>query len=77
MLPKSSHQVPCSTRRAASRTGYMFSLAKQFDRYVERLYSYNWFGAGCRGFDAGLVAADGTRRPAYDVFRARLRTFTR
>ena len=68
---------PCSTRRAASRTRYMFSLAKKYDRYVERLYSYNFFGANCRGFDAGLVAANGTRRPAYSVFRDRLKSFTR
>jgi hypothetical protein len=55
----------------------MFSLAKKYDRYVERLYSYNFFGANCNGFDAGLVAANGTRRPAYSVFRDRLKSFTR
>jgi len=32
---------PCSTRRAASRTSYMFHLARKYDRYVERLYAYN------------------------------------
>jgi hypothetical protein len=68
---------PCSTRRAASRTSYMFSLARKYDSYVERLYSYNFFGANCRGFDAGLVAANGTRRPAYSVFRSKLGSFTR
>ena len=68
---------PCSTKRAASRTSYMFKLAKKYDSYVERLYSYNFFGANCNGFDAGLVASNGTRRPAYDVFRVQLRSFTR
>lgn len=68
---------PCNPRRAASRTSYMFRLAKKYDRYVERLYNYNFFGADCRGFDAGLITAGGARRPAYDVFRARLRSFTR
>ncbi len=68
---------PCSTRRAASRTSYMFRLARKYDRYLERLYAYNFYGANCNGFDAGLVAADGSRRPAYGVFRARLRSFTR
>ncbi|MGZ4270021.1 MAG: hypothetical protein ACXVSX_12505 [Solirubrobacteraceae bacterium] len=68
---------PCSTRRAASRTSYMFRLAKKYDRYVERLYAYNFFGADCRGFDAGLVTATGRPRPAYGVFRAHIRSFTR
>jgi hypothetical protein len=68
---------PCNVRRAASRTSYMFRLAKRFDRYIERLYAYNFFGANCRGFDAGLISANGAKRPAYDVFRARLRSFTR
>jgi hypothetical protein len=68
---------PCNTRRAASRTAYMFRLARRYDRYIERLYAYNFFGAGCRGFDAGLVEADGTPRPAYGVFRSKLGSFTR
>ena len=69
---------PCSTRRAASRTRYMFSLAKKYDRYVERLYSYNFFGANCKGFDAG--PGDLHRQPApglQRVQRERLGSFTR
>jgi hypothetical protein len=68
---------PCNTHRAASRTAYMFRLARRYDRYVERLYAYNFYGAGCRGFDAGLVEADGTPRPAYRVFRLKLGSFNR
>jgi hypothetical protein len=68
---------PCNPRRAARRTSYMFGLARRYDRYIDRLYAYNFFGAGCQGFDAGLVEADGTPRPAYHVFRAKLRSFTR
>jgi hypothetical protein len=68
---------PCNPRRAASRTAYMFTLARRYDRYLERLYSYNFFGAGCNGFDAGLVEADGRLRPAYGVFRQKLSSFTR
>ena len=68
---------PCDTGRAASRTAYMFRLARRYDRQVERLYSYNFYGAGCQGFDAGLVEADGTPRPAYGVFRSKLRSFIR
>jgi hypothetical protein len=68
---------PCSTRRAARSVSYMFTLARKFDRYVERLYAYNWTGADCRGFDAGLVSAGGKTRPGYRTFKARARSFAR
>ncbi len=68
---------PCSPSRAASRTKFMFDLLKTYDKDIERLYSYNWFGANCMGFDAGLVDADGSARPAYAVFKSRLKTAAR
>jgi hypothetical protein len=68
---------PCNTRRAANRTAYMFTLARRYDRYLERLYTYNFFGAGCQGFDAGLVEANGIPRSAYSVFKRKLGSFTR
>jgi hypothetical protein len=55
----------------------MFSLADRYDAprrglrsTIGRLYVYEWFGAppGAR-FDAGLVAPDGTPRPAFYVVR--------
>jgi hypothetical protein len=68
----------CSTSRAASRTRYMFSLARHFQRSVKRLYIYSWSGTGCSGgFDAGLVDQHGKPRAAYSVVRSALRTFTR
>jgi hypothetical protein len=68
----------CSTNRAASRTKYMFSLAKRFRRYVKRLYIYSWTGTGCGGgFDAGLVGPDGKPRAAYGVVKRSLSSFTR
>ncbi len=68
---------PCNRQRAASRTTFMFDTARRLDRNIERLYTYNWIGANCNGFDAGLVEANGTLRPAYAVFRSRLRSFQR
>src|SRR6185312_14042471 len=68
---------PCSERRAASSVGYMFHLARLFRRYVTRLYTYNWYGSDCNGFDAGLVRANGARRPAYYAFRKSLGSFIR
>ena len=61
---------PCDRSRQANRTKYMFDLIKKYDKNIERLYSYNWFGAGCtRGFDGGLVEANGSVRPALATFR--------
>jgi hypothetical protein len=70
---------PCSTSRAASRIKYMFSLAKTYRTAgVQRIYIYNWTGAGCSArFDAGLTAPDGTPRKAYDVVRAQLSDYER
>jgi hypothetical protein len=65
---------PCDTSRQANRTKYMFDLIKKYDKNIERLYSYNWFGAGCTsGFDGGLVEANGAARPALATFRAGLK----
>lgn len=65
---------PCSRSRQSSTTKFMFTLIKRYDRNIERLYSYNWFGAGCaKGFDGGLVEANGTPRPALAAFEKGLK----
>jgi hypothetical protein len=63
----------CDKRRQADRTKYMFSMIKKYDKNVERLYSYNWFGNGCEGFDAGLVEANGAPRASYTAFKEGLK----
>lgn len=68
---------PCSEERAAKRTSFMFDLARTFRRDITRLYVYNWTGADCKGFDAGLTRADGSLRPAYATFKARAASFKR
>jgi hypothetical protein len=69
---------PCDKSRAANRIKYMYKLAKQFDRYVERMYAYAYWGNDCRErFDAGLVNADGSKRPGYTAFKKGLKNFTR
>ena len=60
-LAKFGGSFPCDKSRQANRTSFMFDMIKTYDKDVERLYSYNWFGADCELFDAGLVEADGTR----------------
>jgi hypothetical protein len=76
---------PFSPSRQASRIRNMFTFASRYRRSgVARVYSYNWFGVetttrcgrSCE-FDAGLVGPDGTLRPVYATFRARLRDYSR
>ena len=69
----------CDLKRQSTTTKFMFSMIKTHDKDVERLYSYNWFGTTtrCDGFDAGLVDADGTPRPAFTTFKKGLRNATR
>jgi len=79
-LTKQGTAFPCDDARAAARTRYMFSLAKKFDRYIERLYSYNWTPSpvcSLSEFDGGLVNVDGSTRPAYGVFKSSLSSFQR
>jgi hypothetical protein len=73
-----------SESRQAKALPRMFTLASRFrSKGVQRVYSYNWFGAtngGCGStcpFDSGLVDPDGTPRPAYAVFAAKIRNYSR
>jgi hypothetical protein len=79
-LTKQGTAFPCDDRRAADRTQYMFTLAKRYQRYIQRLYTYNWTpSAVCEesDFDGGLVNIDGKPRPAYAVFKRNLTGFKR
>lgn len=70
---------PCDLARQANRTKFMFDMIKTYDKDVERLYSYNWFGTDprCNSFDAGLVDGNGTPRPAYTTFKNGLKNAKR
>jgi hypothetical protein len=68
----------CDLSRQANRTKYMFDLIKKYDKDIERLYSYNYFGNGCTpAFDGGIVDENGKPRPAYDTFKSQLKNTTR
>jgi hypothetical protein len=59
-----------SERRAATATKRMFSLARKYRKRITRLYVYQWsIDFSGNRFDAGLVRADGSPRPAYYVVR--------
>jgi hypothetical protein len=78
-LTKQGTAFPCNDARAASRTRYMFALAKRYQHYIQRLYTYNWTPSDvCEEseFDGGLVNVDGSVRPAYNVFKSSLRGFS-
>jgi hypothetical protein len=70
---------PCSTERARNRLRNMFDLARRYRTSgVQRLYVYNWSGAGCSArFDAGLTNPDGSARPGYTYLRSALRNYLR
>jgi len=63
---------PRDEQRAARATAYALEQARANER-VGRIYLYNWTGADAKArFDAGLIAPDGTARPAFDVLRREL-----
>jgi hypothetical protein len=71
---------PCNLARAADRTRYMFTLAKKFDTYIDRLYSYDWSpSSDCNqsDFDGGLINPNGSPRPAFAAFKSGLKGFKR
>jgi hypothetical protein len=75
-LAEFASAFPCDVDRQANRTQYMFDLAKRFRSHVKRLYIYNYYGTDCSTrFDAGLVNADGTPRPAYGVVAKNVKKF--
>jgi hypothetical protein len=66
-----------SERRAASRTKYMFKLARKYKR-IKRIYNYRWFGEPRTArFDAGLVDPDGSARPGFNQFRKSIKGLPR
>jgi hypothetical protein len=68
---------PYSLKRAASRTKYMFKLARKYKR-VKRIYVYRWFGEPRSArFDAGLVNSNGSARPAFKQFKKSIKGLPR
>jgi hypothetical protein len=60
-------------KRAARALRYMFKLADASSSKIQRLYIFDWTGAGASArFDAGLVTAAGKARAGYSVVRQHL-----
>jgi hypothetical protein len=67
---------PPSAERQAARAAWVFRPARQFRSRVRRLYWYEFRGPDLPdgGWDSGLLAGDGSRRPVFDaVLRERFR----
>ena len=68
-LVQFGRNFPRDEQRAARATAYAIEQARDNER-VGRIYLYNWTGTDPKArFDAGLIAPDGTARPAFDVLR--------
>jgi hypothetical protein len=78
-IVKFGRSFPCSTARAANRLSWMFRLARRYRRSgIDRLYVYNWTGAGCQArFDAGLTSPSGAPRAGYRYLRKVLPAYER
>jgi hypothetical protein len=75
VLPNGGTLFPYSLGRANRAVKRMFSLARRYRGRIKRLYIYNWFGQPrSQRFDAGLVNANRTPRPAYKTVRRTLRS---
>lgn len=71
-IVKFGRSFPPDEQRAARAVAYALKLARENER-VMRIYLYNWTGSKPSDrFDAGLIAPDGTARPAFDVLREAL-----
>jgi len=71
-LVQFGRSFPRDEQRAARATAYALKQARDDER-VKRIYLYNWTGDKPDArFDAGLIAPDGTARPAFDVLREAL-----
>jgi hypothetical protein len=58
--------------RARASVSFAFETARAFAGRVSRLYLYQWQADPHGHFDAGLVRADGSSRPALDVVRTQV-----
>jgi hypothetical protein len=66
-------QFPNQSDAAAARDErFLFSLPRRFHR-VSRIYHYEWQGVSTAGWDSGLIAPNGSKRPAYFVVKSAAR----
>jgi hypothetical protein len=64
--------IRTGAHRAAAATERVFMLAATSAR-VTRVYIYHWRASSRSSWDSGLLAANGTPRPSFDVFAKQAR----
>jgi hypothetical protein len=70
--PDGAVQLPYDEQRAAASLSYGLRLAADHADRIERMYVYQWQAGPADDFDAGLIRADGSERPALAVLRSAL-----
>lgn len=85
--PDDPESVARAEERQDKAIRWMFQQMRTYDRYLDRLYFYNWFGQDCRSgtrngepfnvFDSGIVESDGTPRDGYYEFLRKARDYRR
>jgi hypothetical protein len=74
--PNSPSSVKRAEDKAASSISWMFRLALDYRKQIDRVYIYKWTGTSCIDevrFDSGLQRLDGSLRPAYSRIESKLR----
>lgn len=67
VLRRGHWQYPNQSAAAAAKDEqYLLSLSKRYHR-IARIYHYEWQGNTSAGWDSGLIAPNGSTRPAYNV----------
>jgi hypothetical protein len=70
--PSGTTSFPYDEARAADAESFLLSIADAHPDRITRYYHYLWRSGGTTDrFDSGLLRADGTTRPAFDVLRPR------
>jgi len=71
--PSGATTFPYDEARAADAERFLLSIADAHPDRITRYYHYLWRSGGSADrFDSGLLRADGTTRPAFDVLRPRM-----
>ncbi len=67
VLRRGHWQYPNQSATAAAKDEqFLLSLTKRYHR-IARIYHYQWQGITSAGWDSGLIAPNGSTRPAYTV----------
>ncbi len=71
--PSGTTTFPFDEQRAARAESFLLAIADAHPDRITRYYHYEWKSLGPKArWDSGLLRADASTRPAFDVLRARM-----